>query len=310
MLNVKRSYLGIAPQLPLIFLWTCNPVRSKVEVMKTSTLLGFVFFISITALLSGCAKTDSSLESENADLKARVQQLEQQLQAAHSQSTAPAAPQSESASTQALQGQMDEAQKRADAATDQSKTLSSQVDELKQKVVELTRQLSEAQQARQNAEKALQLYQDKAGAALKQFQALRDTLGGGTAQVDSYHQHYLATESAVANLVAALPESTVRRQIVGVMAQFMHLDNVWETTDRQMQTRTREAQATYDRFVDLGGYGPVDRLVELGQERILAPVKQENAVTASNRDRQLVPAEKDLDQGISQLQTLLNGQPT
>ena len=292
----------------MIFRWTCNPVRSKVKIMKARNLLRFVLFISITALLSGCQKTDSSLQSENADLKARVQQLEQQLQASHGQ--AAATTQSLSASTQGLQGQLADAQKKADAAADASNSLSSQVDALKQKIDELTRQLSVAQQAQQNAEKALQLYQDKAGAALKQFQALRNTLGGPTAGLDRYHQNYLATESTVANLVAALPESTVRRQIVGVMAQFMHLDNTWETADRQMQARTRDAQATYDQFVAFGGMGPVDRLVELGQDRILAPVKEENAATASNRDRQMVSGVKDVDQGISHLQALLNGQPT
>ena len=276
--------------------------------MKARNLLRFVLFISITALLSGCQKTDSSLQSENADLKARVQQLEQQLQASHGQ--AAATTQSLSASAQGLQGQLAEAQKKADAAADASNSLGSQVDALKQKIDQLTRQLSDAQQAQQNAEKALQLYQDKAGAALKQFQALRNTLGGPTAGLDRYHQSYLATESTVANLVAALPESTVRRQIVGVMAQFMHLDNTWETADRQMQARTRDAQATYDQFVAFGGMGPVDRLVELGQDRILAPVNEENAATASNRDRQMVAGVKDLDQGISHLQALLNGQPT
>ena len=167
--------------------------------MKTKNLLGFALFLTITALLSGCGKTDSNLESENAGLKARVQKLEQQLQASNSQTASPASPQSQSASTQDLKSQLDEAQKKADAAADELKSVSSQVDTLNQKVVALTRELSEARQARENAEKALQLYQDKATSALKQFQALRSTLGNQTAKLDGYHQNYLATQSAVAN---------------------------------------------------------------------------------------------------------------
>ena len=294
----------------MIFLWTPDSVRSKVKIMKTKNLLGFALFLTITALLSGCGKTDSNLESENADLKARVQKLEQQLQASNSQTASQASPQSQSASTQDLKSQLDEAQKKADAAADELKSLSSQVDTLNQKVVGLTRELADARQAKENAEKALQLYQDKATSALKQFQALRSTLGNRTAKLDGYHQNYLATQSAVANLVAALPESTVRRQIVGVLAGFTHLNDIWETADRQMQARTQAAQAEYDKFVGFGGLGPNRYVVEMGKDKILAPVAQDNAATASSRDRQMVSLEKDLDLGIKNLQALVNGQQT
>ena len=272
--------------------------------MKTTSLFAVALFITIAALVSGCQKTDANLQSENADLKARVQQLEQQLQASRGE-TAAAAPASAAAGD--LQSQLTEAQKKADAAADELKSLSGQVDGLKQKIDQLTQQLNDAQQARQKAEQALQLYQDKAGAALKQFQALRSTLGGQAARLDGYHQDYLATQSAVNTSLAALPESRIRRQIAAVLARFRQIDSLWEAADRQMQARTQEAQARYKTFVDLGGLGPVDRLVELGHTYILAPVKQENAATAANRDQQMVSSEKDLDVGIKNLQTLVNG---
>ena len=76
-----------------------------------------------------------------------------------------------------------------------------------------------------------------------------------------------------------------------------------------MQARTQEAKASYDNFVNLGGIGPNDRLIQLGQERILAPAAQKNAATAADRDQQIVASEKLLDQGIRNLQDLV-GQPT
>jgi chromosome segregation ATPase len=272
--------------------------------MKTKNLFYFALCAVLTVLSSGCQKTDSSLASENADLKARVQQLEQQLHASQGQA---ASAQSQAASAGDMQSQLAEAQRKADSSTGQLKSLSSQVDTLKQQIEVLTRQLTEAQQAKENAQKALQLYQDKAGAALKQFQALRGTLNGSTANLNGYHQGYLATQSAVNNSLAALPESRIRRQIVAVLTQFAQVDNIWQTAERQMQARTQEAQTAYNQFVDLGGLGPVDRLVELGQEKILAPVKQENAATAANRDRQMAASEKNLDLAIQNLQAMMNG---
>jgi chromosome segregation ATPase len=285
-------------------------MRSNVKIMKTKNLLGLALFITITALLSGCAKTDAGLQAENADLKARVQQLEQQLQQLHaSNSEMASSASSHSAISQDLQGQLADAQKKVDAATDESKSLSSQVDALKQKVDELTRQLADAQQAKENAEKALQLYQDKATSALKQFQALRSTLSAPATGFDRYHQNYLATQSAVADVFGSLPESQVRRQIVVVLAQFKHVDDIWQTADREMQARTREAQADYDQLMDFGGLGPNRYTVELGKDRILAPVAQDNAATALRRNRQMVSQEKNLDAEINNFQALLNGQP-
>lgn len=272
--------------------------------MKTKNPLYLALVVTITVLSSGCQKTDTDLANENATLKTRVQQLEQQLQTANGQISTT---QSQAASAQDLTSQLSEAQKRADSASDELKSLSSQVEALKLKVNDLTSELTGTRQARDSAEKALQLYQDKAGAALKQFQALRSTLNGKAANFNGYHPNYLKTQSAVNSTLAVLPESKVRRQIASVLAQFTQVDTVWQTADRQMQARTLEAKANYDKFVSLGGLGPVDRLVELGQERILAPAAQQNAVTAANRDQQIVASEKLLDQSIGSLQNLLTG---
>jgi chromosome segregation ATPase len=278
--------------------------------MKTKRLLNFVLFITITVLLSGCGKTDTKLASENADLKARLQKLEQQLQASKSQVAPQASQGSTQASIQDLKSQLDEAQKKAEAAANELQSVSSQVEALKAKIDSLTRELSEAQQAREKAEKALQLYQDKAASAIKEFKALRSTLGGETLKLDGYHQNYLATQTAVTKLVNGLPESKVRREISGVLATFAHMNETWETAALQMQERLKTAQADYDKFVAAGGIGPNDYLVKMGKERILAPVEKENAATATARDKQMVSFESDIDLGIKNLQVLVSGQKT
>ena len=272
--------------------------------MKSKNLLGFALFITLTVLLSGCGKSDSNLASENAALKARVQKLESQLQAASSQ-TAPAT--SQPAASPDLKSQLDDAQKKADAAADDLKNLGSQVDAQKAKIDELTQALASAQQAREKAEKALQLYQDKATAAIREFKTLGSTLDDKTAKLDGYHQNYLATQTTVTKLVAALPESKVRRGILGVLAAFTQVNDTWETAARQIQERTATAQAEYDKFVDLGGIGPNDYLIKLGKDKILAPVEQENAATASSREQQMVASEKDIDLAIKNLQDLVGG---
>jgi len=275
--------------------------------MKTKYLLGFVLFITTTVLLSGCGKADTKLESENTALKARLQKLESQLQASSSQ----AAPQgSQPASTPDLTSQLDEAQKKAEAAADELKSLSSQVEAQKAKIDSLTGELAKAQQAREKAEKALQLYQDKAASAIKEFQALRSTLSGQPVKLDGYHQRYLGTQTAVTKLVAPLPESKVRREILDVLATFARINETWETADRQMEERATAAQADYDKFVNFGGVGPNDYVIKMGKEKILAPVEQANAATASGRDQQILSLGKDLDLGIKNLQDLVNGQKT
>jgi len=278
--------------------------------MKTNYLLGFASFIAITVLSSGCGKTDSNLASENAALKAHVQKLEQQLQASNSQLASQASQGSQQASTQDLKSQLDDAQKKADAAADEAKSLSAQLENQKAKIDQLTRDLAAAQQARQKAEQALQLYRDKAASAIKQFQALRSTLGDETPKLDSYNQNYLASQAAVSNLVAAMPESRVRRQIVAVLAVFTQINDTWVTADLQMQARTKKAQADYDKFVDFGGLGPNDYVVNLGKTRILAPAEKDNAVTASTRDKLMVASVKDVDAAIKNLQDLVNGPKT
>ena len=272
--------------------------------MKTKNLLGFVLFITITALLSGCGKTNPNLESENAALKARLQKLESQLQASNNQTTPPA---SQPATSPDLTSQLDEAQKKAATAADDLKSLSSQIEAQKAKIDQLTSELAAAQQAREKAEKALQLYRDKAASAIKEFKTLRSTLDGKTANLDGYHQNYLATQAAVTKLVAALPESKVRRQILGVLATFTQMNDAWETAAIQMQERTKAAQADYDKFVDFGGVGPNDYVIKMGKDKILAPAEQANSATASSRDQQMASFETNIDLGIKNLQALVNG---
>jgi chromosome segregation ATPase len=273
--------------------------------MKTINLPGFALFITLALLLSGCGKTDTKLASENAALKARVQKLEQQLQASTSQSTSPA---SQPAASPDLTGQLDEAQKKAEAAETELTSLRSQVEAQKAKIDGLTSELSAAQQAREKAVQALKLYQDKAASAIKEFKALRSTLDGTTVNLDGYHQNYLATQTAVNKLAAALPESKVRRQIMAVLATFTGINDTWETAARQMQERTAEAKANYDKFVAFGGLGPNEYVVAMGKDKILAPAEQANAATAAQRDEQMISFEKDVDLGIKNLQALVSGQ--
>jgi len=274
--------------------------------MKTKYLLAFVSFITLTVLVSDCRKADTRLESENAELKARVQQLEQQLKESTNQVAAPAAPAPQPAAAREAKGLLDEAQKRVEAAADELKSLHSQTEAQKQKIDELTRALATAQQAKEKAEAALRPYQ-QAAAALLQLQALRSTLPDNTLKFDGYQKNYAATQSAVGKLVDALPESQVRQAILGVLATFKHINDVCETAAAQMEARTRTARANYDKFIDFGGMGPNRYVIEMGHDKILAPAEQDNAATASQRDQQVASLRKDLDQGLKNLQALMSG---
>ena len=262
-------------------------------------------------------KPDTNLESENADLKARLQKLEQQLQASKNQIASQVSqPAAQPDTNRVLSSQLDEVQKKAEAAANELTSVSSQVEAQKAKIDQLVRDLAASQQAREKAEKALQLYQEKAATAIKEFKTLRNTmevtntLGGTNAMLDGYHQSYLAMQKAVTNAIGALPESKVRRETLGVLALFTHINETWETAAGVIQDRTKEAQADYDQFVYAGGLGPTDYLVKMGKERILAPVEEENAATAARRDLQMVSSVKDIDLGIKNLQDLVNGQRT
>jgi len=278
--------------------------------MKTKHFLVFALFITITALWSGCGKPDATLVSENADLKARIQKLEQQLQASKSQIASQASSTSQTAPADDLKSQLDEAQKKADAAVTGLQSANSLVETQKQQIDQLTRALSDAQQAREKAEKALQLYQDKTAEAIREFQALRSTLGDQTNGFDAYPQNYQATQTAVTKLLDVLPESRVRRQIVGVLATFTHINNAWVTAGQLMQARTQEARADYDKFLAVDGIGTNDYSLKMGKDRILAPAEQDNAAMAYSRDQIIVASEKDLDLGIKNLQALVSGPKT
>jgi cell division septum initiation protein DivIVA len=275
--------------------------------MKTINLLSFALFITITVLLSGCVKTDTTLQAENTDLKARLQKLEQQLKEATARAGSSESKGAQPAFVQELKSQLEEAQKKAEAAATELKALSSQVESQKATIDKLKQELLGAQQAREKAEKALQLYLDKAAAALKEFKALRSTMGGETVKLDNYHQNYLATQSAVNQQLAALPESRVRSTIASVLALFNRVDKTWVAADQLMQERLASAQADYDKFVYAGGLGPHDHLVKIGKAKILGPVEQENAAMVSVRDEQVTSSVKDIDLGIKKLQDMVNG---
>jgi len=277
--------------------------------MKTKYFLVFALFITVSVLLSGCKKTDTNLASENADLKARVNQLEQQLKESNNQAAAPGAQASQPASSQNLKDTLDEAQKRVEAAANELKSLGSQIETQKQKIDELTRELSKAQEAGEKAEQALHPYQ-QAAAALMQLQALRCTLPDNTLEFDGYQQNYVATQSAVRKLVDALPESGVRQAILGVLATFTRINHVCETAAAQMEARTKTARAYYDKFVDFGGMGPNDYVIAMGHDRILGPAEKDNAATASERDEQVASLRKELDLGLKNLQALMSGPGT
>jgi len=277
--------------------------------MKTKYLLTLVSFITVTVLVSDCRKADTRLESENAELKARVQQLEQQLNEATNQVAAPAAPAPQPAAAREAKGLLDEAQQRVAAAADELKSLNSQTEAQKQKIDELTRELANAQQAKEKAEAALRPYQ-QAAAALIQLQALRSSLPDNTLKFDGYQQNYATTQSAVKKLVDALPESGVRQAILGVLATFKRINDVSETAALQMEARTKTARANYDKFIDFGGMGPNRYVIEMGQDKILAPADRDNAATAAQRDQQVAALRKDLDSGLKNLQALVNGQST
>lgn len=278
---------------------------SNVKIMRTRYFLVFALFVTVTVLVSGCRKTDTKLASENADLKARVQQLEQQLKESSTQVVSPGAPASQPASTRDVKGLLDEAEKRVEAAANELKSLNSQVETQKQKIDELMRELSNAQQAGEKAEQALHPYQ-QAASAVMQLQALRSSLCDNTLELDGYRQNYVATQSAVRKLVDALPESGVRQAILGVLATFTRINDTCQTAAAQMEARTKTARANYDKFVDFGGLGPNDYVIEMGQDKILAPAEKDNAATASIRDQQVVSLEEDIDLGLKNLQALMN----
>jgi len=274
----------------------------NVETMKTKNL--FALFITLAVLLSGCGKANPKLESENAALKARVQKLEQQLKAANSQVASPVA---QPAPNQDLKSQLEEAQKKAEADANQLQSLSSLVETQKVNIDDLMRELSNCEQATEKAQKDLQLYRDKATSALKEFKALRSTLGDQTVKADGYRQHYLAMQKSVTGTVGVLPESKVRRAILNVLDGFTYIDKTCEASDRQMQERTQRAQADYNQLVNFGGLGPNDVVIKMGKDTILAPAERENAAAAANRDQQIAAIEPNLDQGIKNLQALVNG---
>ena len=277
--------------------------------MKTQYPIAFALFITATVLVSSCGKTDKNLASENADLKARVQQLEQQLNESSNQVASSGAPAPQSASTREAKGLLDEAQKEAEAAANELKSLSSQLETQKQKVAELTRELANVQQARDKAEQALRPYQE-AASALMQLQALRSALPDNTLKFDGYQQHYVATQSAVQKLVDALPESGVRQAILDVLATFTRINDICQTAAAQMEARTKLAQANYDKFVDFGGMGPNDYVIAMGHDKILGPAKKDNAATAAVRDEQVASLRKDLDLKLKNLQALMSGPGT
>jgi outer membrane murein-binding lipoprotein Lpp len=286
---------------------------SNFKIMKTKCFLVFGLFITVAVLVSGCGKTDKNLASENADLKARVQQLEQQLNESSNQVASAGAQASQPASTRDAKNLLDEAQKEAEAAATALKSLSSQVETQKQKIDELARELADAQQAREKAEQALQLFQDKAThpdmaiPALMQLQALRCALPDNTLKFDGYQQNYAATQSAVKKLVDALPESGVRQAILDVLAVFTRINDICQTAAAKMEARTKTARANYDKFVDFGGMGPNDYVIAMGHDKILAPAEKDNAATAALRDQQVVSLRKDLDLGLKNLQALMSG---
>ena len=280
--------------------------------MKTRYFLVVALFITVTVLVFSCGKTDKNLASENADLKARVHQLEQQLKESSNQAASPGAPGAQPGSTRDAKSLLDEAQKRVEAAANELKSLNDQLETQKQKIDELTRELANAQQAREKAEQALQLCQDKAThpdkaiSALMQLQALRCALPDDTLTFDGYQQNYVATQSAVSKLVDALPESAVRQAILDVLATFKRINDLCQTAAAQMEARTRTAQANYDKFVDFGGMGPNDYVIAMGHDKILAPAEKDNAATAARRDQQVASLRKDLDLGLKNLQALMS----
>jgi hypothetical protein len=272
--------------------------------MRTKHTLSVALAITLAVLLSGCGKGNPKLESENAALKARVQKLEQQLKATGGQMASPGA---QPGAVEDLKRQLAEVQKQAEENANQLTLVNSLVETQKVNIDDLMQELSRCQQATEKANQALKLYQDKASSALKEFQALRGTLGSPTAKADEYHLNYLAMQKSVTGLVSGLPESKVRRAITGVLSTYTRVNDVWEAAGELMEARTREAQEEYDKFVDFGGLGPNDLVVKMGKDKILVPAEQANAAMVTVRDEKMDSFVKDIDQGIKNLQALMSG---
>jgi len=277
--------------------------------MKTKYRLAFVSFITLTVLVSSCKKADTNLASENAQLKARVQQLEQQLKEAGTVVPPPAAPESSQASVLALKSQLDEAQKKAESTADNLKANNAQLATQQQKIDDLTGQLSAAQQAADKAEKDSQLCRDKS-AALMQLQTLRSTLADEMPGLERFPQNYAAAQPGVTKLAAGITDSKVRSAVASVWAVFTRINDTCKAATAQMDERSRIAQANYDKFVDFGGMGPNDYVIAMGKEKILEPAKTDNLATAAMRDEQVISLKKDLDVALKNLEALVNGQST
>jgi len=275
--------------------------------MKTKYRLVFVSFITLTVLVSSCKKTDTNLASENAQLKARVQQLEEQLKEAGTAVPPQATPESSQASVLAMKSQLDEAQKKAESTANDLKANNAQLATQQQKIDDLTGQLSAAQQAADKAEKDLQLSHDKS-AALMQLQALRSTLADEMSGLNRFLQSYAAAQPGVTKLAARITDSKVQGAVASVWAVFTRINDTCKTAAAQMDERTKIAQANYDKFVDFGGMGPNDYVIAMGKEKILGPAKEDNAATAATRDEQVISLKKDLDLALKNLEALVNGQ--
>lgn len=253
-------------------------------------------------LLSGCGK--AKLEADNAALKTQLEKLQQQLQDSSKQIGA------QQATINYSQSQLDEAKKRADKSDVELKSVNSQIETQKEKIQSLTKNVSDCQKDKEKDEKDLERYRDKTKSAVGGLKALRSTFEEQTIQFDSYSHNYLETKMETMKLVDALPESEVKRKILGTLQFFSDIKNTWENANNEMTKRIEKAQendeSEYRRIYAIN----VARVASLHRQLVVLGAQKENLVTKLNRDLKISSSKQEIDQQLKKLQDLMNGQKT
>lgn len=214
-----------------------------------------------------------------------------------------------------LLGCNSETKRENEALKKEAAELQQQLREIRTEVVadksaleNVTKELSETKKAKEKAEKALEIYRDKASSAYRELKSLRGIFDESSVKLDEFSRSYLSAKMEITKLVDVVPESQMKRQIISVLQLFSDIKTIWEKSNQDMEDRQDQGNRELRYWIEVDSLdkGPLTKIG--GQTDIKLKTIEAVEAVELNRILEIHTKKRGIDQQLEKLKEALNSE--